>query len=352
MKHYLYQADKDAVVEDTETAREAKIMTAVQRIIEEKGSKPLDLARKRIINLLPHLSDVETQNVLNYLTMEYWQDLAKPALIPLASEAVGGDSASTNPIAGAITVMTIGIAIHDDIIDQSKTKRDRLTIFGKFGINAAIIAGYVLMLEGFTMYCEWANKVVPKEKLSCMHAIVDKGFLDLGNAEALTYALKSRLDVSPQKYMRVIQKKASLYEAQTKVGAIIGGGTKKHIRALGKYGRMLGLLVTIRDEFTDLSDSYELTRRMNHDCLPLPILYLLKDPLLKENILRILRKEKITHNDVHALKNLVSQTNDFQMLTMKMKDLADKAASTLSFLPKSKAKILTSLPYLFCITKL
>jgi geranylgeranyl pyrophosphate synthase len=222
---------------------------------------------------------------------------------------------------------------------------------GKFGINETIIAGYILMLEGYTMYSEWANKVVPPKNLSRIHAIVNKGFLDLGNAEALTCALKSRLDVSPQKYMHVIQKKASLYEAQTKVGAIIGGGTNKQIRLLGKYGKLLGLLVTIRDEFTDLSDSYELTRRMNHDCLPLPILYLLKNSVLKKRVLRILRKETITHDDVNTLKTLVSQTNDFQTLKVKMKDLADTAVSTLSCFPKSKTKNLINLVYLICIAE-
>ena len=76
--------------------------------------------------------------------------LTRPALFSLVCEAVGGDPDITMPIAISITLISGAIDIHDDIIDQSKTKGDQPTVFGKFGKDIALLVGDALMFKGFT----------------------------------------------------------------------------------------------------------------------------------------------------------------------------------------------------------
>ncbi len=48
--------------------------------------------------------------------------------------------------------------------------------------------------------------------------------------------------------------KAASVEADMRIDAIVGGGNEKEIEALTKYGRILGMLATLREEFIDVFD--------------------------------------------------------------------------------------------------
>lgn len=321
------------------TLNKKEIMERVQRMMEERGAKPLDMARKKVLQMLTRTRG-ELREALNYLLTECWQDLAKPALIPLSCETVGGKPETTIPITAAITLVTIGVGVHDDIIDQSKTKGGRTTIFGKFGMGTAIVAGRTLMIEGLASLFESG---VPTDKIPIINSIIEKGFRELGNAEGLALELRGRLDVPPQKYMRVMEMKASIYEAQARVGAIMGDGAEKEVAVLGEFGRILGVLVTIRDEFVDMFDAHEIKRRMVNECLPLPVLYALQNVNAKGKILAMLGKEKLEEKDMCRLREIVFETKEVKALKEKIRDLAREVNHKLTFLPEQPMRELLEL---------
>ena len=63
------------------------------------------------------------------------------------------------------------------------------------------------------------------------------------------------MDVVPEEYMRILEMKAASIEADMRIGAIAAGGRNADIEALTKYGRIVGILGTLREEFVDLSRS-------------------------------------------------------------------------------------------------
>ena len=62
---------------------------------------------------------------------QYWHDVTRPALLSLICEAVCGDPYITTPIGVSMTLISGGIDIHDDIVDQSKSKGPQQTVYGK-----------------------------------------------------------------------------------------------------------------------------------------------------------------------------------------------------------------------------
>jgi len=242
------------------------IVEQVQKLLEERGRKALEEAKRTILQ--EEVECKEVREALNYFMQEYWHDLARPTLLSIACEAVGGDPELTTPIAISMSLISGAIDIHDDIIDQSKVKGSRPTVLGKFGKDVALLVGDALLFKGFALLHESVENGVPSEKLPVIIDIVKRMFFELGDAEALELGFRGRIDVTPEEYLRVVRKKAADVEAHTRISAILGGGSKEEIEALSKYGRLLGMLIILRDDLIDMVDFDEAVHRFKRECLP------------------------------------------------------------------------------------
>lgn len=323
---------------EQKTPTKKNITDTIQKMMEERGAKSLKVARKKLSRGI--IKNREVQEALDYLITEQWQEISYtlgPTLISLACEAVGGNPEATTQIAASLILMAAGIRIHDDVIDKSKIKRSHLTIFGKFGTATAIIAGRTLIVKGFKLLHRASGKDVSTREFMRIINIIQQSFFEFGSAEALELNLRGNVNTAPQKYMPIIEMKASIYEAQTRVGAIIGGGTQLEVAVLSKYGRILGTLVIIRDEFIDTFEVNELHHRMVNECLPLPVLWALQNPSVKKKLIPILEKEKITNKDMEVLVNMVFKTKEVETLKEKIHYLQVDAYSKLSSLPIKQA---------------
>jgi len=137
-----------------------RIIEEVQKLLEERGRKPLEMARKTI---LEEIESKEVKEALHYFITEYWHDLARPTLMSICCEAVCGDPNATIPFAVPLSLISGALDIQDDIIDQSKTKHDRPTVYGKYGKEIAILTADALLFKGFTLLNE-ACMQISKEK--------------------------------------------------------------------------------------------------------------------------------------------------------------------------------------------
>jgi len=310
------------------------IMEKVQRILEERGRKALEMARKTILQ--EEIECKEAREALKYFMTEYWQDFARPALLSLCCEAVGGDPEVTIPIAIPLSLISGGIDIHDDIIDQSKIKRSRPTVLGKFGKDIALLVGDALIFKGLTLLHAAAEKGVPAEKIQVISGITKRMFFELGDAEALELQFRGRIDVTPQEYLQVVRKKAADVEAHTHISAILGGGSKGEVEALARYGRLLGMAIILRDDVIDMLSPQEAQHRIRKEHLPLPVLYALHNPRIKSKLSSILLKERITRNDVETILEMTYEVGGLKKIKELMQKLARTANLRLTLLKTNK----------------
>src|SRR5436305_1566663 len=68
----------------------------------------------------------------------------RPAVSLLAAGATGGDPRAAAPVAAALELLHNFTLIHDDIQDESPTRRHRPTVWSLWGIGQAINAGDAL----------------------------------------------------------------------------------------------------------------------------------------------------------------------------------------------------------------
>jgi len=303
--------------------KQKNVIEQVQKLLERRGSKALEEARKTILQ--EEVECKEVREALTYFMQEYWQDLARPTLLSIACEAVGGDPDMTTPIAVPMILISGAVDIHDDIIDESEIKESRPTVLGKFGKDIALLVGDALLFRGLTLLHEAVEKGVPAERLSVIVGILKSMFFELGDAEALELRFRGRVDVTPEEYLHVVKKKAADVESYTCISAVIGGGSKKEIDALSKYGRILGMMAILRDDLSDMLDLQEMSNRIKRECLPLPLLFALQNLEVKSKIETILQKEKLVKKDAKTILKITRKSGGLEHFLKIMKKLREEA---------------------------
>jgi len=306
-----------------ETTNQEEITKQLQKLLQERGKEGLELARKTILD--EKIESKEVREALKYFMNEYWHDFTSSALLSLVCEAVGGDPKITTPVAISLTLISGAIDIHDDIIDQSKNKGTRPTVYGKFGKEIALLVGDALLFKGFTVLYDAVEKGVSAEKIAAIINIINKTFFELGNAEALELQFRGRTDVTPEEYLLVVRKKGADIEAYTRISAILGDASEEEIDALGEYGRLLGMLIILRDDMIDMLDPEETIHRIQKEHINIAILYALQNPKMN-TVIRSILKKAITPKNAEKLSTLVDKAGGFARIDAYMNKLAEDAS--------------------------
>jgi geranylgeranyl pyrophosphate synthase len=310
-----------------------KLIVQVNRLLTERSKKALEIAKKDILQ--EKRESKEINDAFRYYA-KAWNDVVHPGLISIACEAVGGKADDTTSIQIAMLLLTAGFDVHDDIIDESKTKYGKPTVFAKFGKDITLLVGDAFLMKALVLLHK-LEKQISTEKMDAIWNIISGLFFELGDAEALEASLKSNIDISPEECFRILKMKASTFEAHMRIGAIIGGGEQDVVDLLGDYGRTLGILVSIREDFIDVFEAEELQNRAKNEYLPLPILHAFKNPQTKKTILDYLSKQKITDDDAEQIVDIVFEDKNVEMFRNEVMRLAQEAYNSISTIPNKSS---------------
>jgi geranylgeranyl pyrophosphate synthase len=307
-----------------------ELVEYVQQLLEKKGRRALDFAKKSVLGGKIHCEEIR-EALTNFF--EYWNELARPSLISICCEAVGGNFETTIPFAASITLICGATDVHDDIIDKSKRKLSHSTIFGKFGQDIALLIGDALLFKGFLILHK-ASEGISTKQTAQIYNTIENLLFEMGYGEALELKFRGKLDVKLEEYISLVKMKAADIEACARIGAILGSGSEKQINALGKYGRMLGAIIILRDDLADTIDPQEAPYRFKNEPLPLPILIALKDSKMQHEISPILFKRRITRKDLEIISQTIHKTSAVERVEQIIKRMSMQAHNYIKEIPK------------------
>ena len=285
----------------------------IQTILTKYGHKGLETA-KRTANDKNMPKPVH--EALKYFINETWQNTHHPALMALCCETVGGRADTTNKLGAAIVLLTGAADIHDDIIDKSRTKGQKQTAYNRFGKDITLLTGDALLFKGLLLLSHACEKF-PRRKQRAISNVVERSFFKIGNAATGERSFRAKRKLDPDDYGRIIEAKGAVSEACAEIGAIMGGGKTEEVNRLRHFGRTLGFLMTIRNEFADMRDPSEIENRMKNEVLPLPVLYALQDASANVELVSLLHG-KLAKRSVNRIVEVVSRTKKVQELEEKM----------------------------------
>jgi geranylgeranyl pyrophosphate synthase len=263
----------------------------IRKVLKKKGGPALKKARKTILRNFK--DDKYSSQALRYFSKVTLHNALPvfPALISISCEAVGGDAEKTTLFGEAIVLISAAADLHDDVIDQSLVKGSKQTVFGKFNAATAILAGDILLAQGFMQLTEAAESITKIDSKKIIK-LVSEAILEICSAESLENQLRNKNDLKPEEYLEVIRLKAVVPELSMRIGAILGNASVEQTDSLGSFGRIYGMNSLIIEEFTDLLDIEEVRNRLENECPPLPMIYALQNeqirtklaPLLSSNL--------------------------------------------------------------------
>lgn len=186
----------------------------------------------------------------------------RPVLVLLACEAVGGTRQQAIHASAAMECLHNFTLVHDDIMDNASSRRGRATVHTKWDSNVAILVGDELLALAFrTLLRTQSNRIRDITK------VFTEGVVEVCEGQAYDKDFEMKKHVLLDEYLLMIKKKTGkLISVSTELGALVGGGTDKHIRALRRYGERVGRAFQIQDDCLDImANERELGKTVGSD---------------------------------------------------------------------------------------
>lgn len=173
----------------------------------------------------------------------------RPILCLLACAAAGGDWQRAVPAAAAIEILHNFSLVHDDIQDNSPTRRGRSTLWTLWGQPQAINTGDAMFAMSHLALNRLEDRgVAPGVVVRALRRF-DETCVALTRGQYTDMSFESRHQVSVDDYVTMITgKTAVLIALSTELGALVAGAAEERVRAFTDFGLNLGLAFQIQDD--------------------------------------------------------------------------------------------------------
>jgi octaprenyl-diphosphate synthase len=191
-------------------------------------------------------SDVVLINQIGAYIVNSGGKRLRPMIVLLAARAAGYSGRRHRDLAAIIEFIHTATLLHDDVVDGSKLRRNRETANEIWGNEASVLVGDFLYSRSFEMMVAVNNMRVMDILSAATNRIAEGEVLQLLNC--------NNPDTTEQQYLEVIERKtATLFEAGTRLGAVLGGLSETGEQALAAYGLQLGVAFQLVDDVLDYS---------------------------------------------------------------------------------------------------
>ncbi|QBY04970.1 octaprenyl diphosphate synthase [Thalassotalea sp. HSM 43] len=216
-------------------------------------------------------SDVVLINQLGMYIVNAGGKRIRPLLTVLAARALGYQGDKHICLAAIIEFIHTATLLHDDVVDESELRRGRETANAMFGNSASVLVGDFLYTRSFQMMVTLDDMTVMQVLSNATNVIAEGEVLQLMNC--------NDPDTTVESYMQVIYSKtAKLFEAATRLAAVVTGQKDDVIAAMKAYGMHLGTAFQLIDDLMDYTaDAKKMGKNVGDDLAEgkptLPLLY-------------------------------------------------------------------------------
>ncbi|QGU32654.1 polyprenyl synthetase family protein [Thermochromatium tepidum] len=204
-------------------------------------------------------SDVVLINQIGHYIVNSGGKRLRPLSVLLAARACGYTGERHIDLAAIVEFIHTSTLLHDDVVDGSQLRRNRETANVVWGNDASVLVGDFLYSRSFEMMVEVGSMRVMEVLAHATNRIAEGEVLQLLN--------ERDPDTDEARYMEVIRRKtATLFEAGTRLGAVLAESPPEIEDAIGEYGLCLGIAFQLVDDALDYSlDNAELGKNVGDD---------------------------------------------------------------------------------------
>ncbi len=211
---------------------------------EIRGPVAADLRAVDALILRRLQSDVALINQIGHYIVNSGGKRLRPLGVLLSARACGYVGDRHIDLAAVIEFIHTATLLHDDVVDGSDQRRHRNTANAVWGNAASVLVGDFLYSRSFEMMVDVGSMRV-MDILSHATSRISEG-------EVLQLLNCNDADTTEARYLEVIERKtATLFQAGTRIGAVLAAAPPDIETALADYGRHLGVAFQLVDDALD-----------------------------------------------------------------------------------------------------
>ncbi len=278
----------------------------------------LSAVERKIEQFISDLNDKEVTAL--YAKLPHGKRLRAKLILKIA-----GNTLSVVKTAAIVEMIHAASLLHDDVIDDAYTRRNKPSLNALYGNKTAIMLGDILYSKGFLEL----NNISPEVAKIVSNAVVQ---LSLGELKDVSLSKAFHLDKEIYLHM-IYQKTASLMEAAAGAAALLAGKDK---RAYMTYGRNLGIAFQMIDDILDITmDAQTLGKPALHDFeegkTTLPYIYLYEAMKEDERVkLQSLHRKKLSDEEAEWIKVKMQEYGIIQKSFLEAKVLVEEAITLMN----------------------
>jgi len=281
-------------------------------------------------------SEVVLVNQLSQYIVNSGGKRLRPLLSLMSSQAYGYRGEHHHTLAAIIEFIHTATLLHDDVVDESELRRGRETANALFGNAASVLVGDFLYSRAFEMMVDVGSMKVMQILAETTNVIAEGEVMQLMNCHDA--------GTTEQRYLDVIHAKtAKLFEAATRLGAVLCDRPASEEQAMASYGMHLGTAFQLIDDVLDYSSSSEEMGKNVGDDLAegkptLPLIYAMRNGTEEQS--KVVRKaiEEGGLNYLDQVMDAIRQTGAIEYTEKTAQQEAELAIQQLEHLPASEYK--------------
>lgn len=274
--------------------------------------------------------------IMHYIVKRKGKQM-RPMFVLLAARLGGPINESTFRAASLVELLHTATLVHDDVVDESMQRRGFFSINYLWKNKIAVLVGDYLLSRGLLLSLDHGDFGMLKELSTAVK--------EMSEGELLQMEKSRTLNLNEEIYYQIIKgKTASLLASSCAAGAISTFGEKSpQVELLRKFGECTGMAFQIKDDLFDYGNA-DVGKPTGNDIrekkATLPLIYALNNtkPAHKAAIIKVVRSEKKSADDIQYVVGEVKALGGIAYATQKMNAYRDEALALLAQFPSSDTR--------------
>ena len=264
----------------------------------------------------------------------------RPLLCIATAEALNYKLDKHILLAATIEFIHTATLLHDDVVDESSTRRGEKTANILWDNKSSILVGDFLFSRAFQLMVATKSLSILEVLSNAAAIIAESEVLQLTNIKNINIGLKT--------YFKIIEgKTAELFSAACETGAMIATSNLNQIKSFKSYGKSIGICFQLIDDYLDYKgDKKIMGKLIGNDFfnskLTYPIIITLNEGTYseKEKIENLFKKKQKTQNDLKLILEILDNNDALKKTQIEAIKWSKKAKEEIQKIPQNPITIL------------
>lgn len=260
----------------------------------------------------------------------------RPAFALLAGKLYHYNLEKLLSLAVALELIHMATLVHDDVVDDSMTRRGTPTVKANWGNKISMHTGDYLFAKSLVLISQYEDPIIAKVLADTSVKMCE------GEIHQISTAYSAEQNWRDYFY-RIERKTALLIAASCQLGAAAVGAPEKDYKCLRRFGHQLGMAFQITDDILDMvADQHILGKPIGGDLrqgiLTMPVIYSLEKSPQRLRLRELVEIQEKTDQQVMEAIDIIKEAGGIEFSFDAARRYIEKAKRNLAALPDRPVK--------------